>query len=546
MFGDVLKSQPLKFVVMSGITVAIAGCASTEHQPRVSAPTLRVEDVVPGAVNQFSASHRTPERNAFKSDSPITPVNEGGPAANSPMPPVSTAENVSPPHPETSVDFTDDENLQPSEPSGPAPIDLATALEVIAGQNPRIGFAQERIEEAQAQLQSAEVLWVPSIRAGANYNKHEGRIQNVEGNIIETSRGSIYTGLGAQAVGAGSPAVPGLVMNFHLKDAIFQPRIAQQALCAREHANQAVMNDVLLETAVAYMDLLEALQIQAVAEETLANAQRLAELTQSFAQSGQGLAADADRAQTELSVRQVELRRADENSRVALVRLTRLLSQDQTQVLIPRESSLSPIELVATETELRDLISVGLTNRPELTESQFLVREAVQRLRREQYSPLVPSVLLGLSYGGNGGGLGSNINRFGDRLDFDAAAYWEIRNFGYGEQAARDQSRSQLEQARWRQVQVMDQVAGDVAESHAQVYARKEQIELAQNGITAARESYRRNSERITDGQGLPIETLQSLQALDQAQRQYVRAVADYNRAQFRLHRALGWPIESP
>jgi hypothetical protein len=42
---------------------------------------------------------------------------------------------------------------------------------------------------------------------------------------------------------------------------------------------------------------------------------------------------------------------------------------------------------------------------------------------------------------------------------------------------------------------------------------------------------------------GLPIETLQSIQALDQARREYLRALVDYNTAQFRLHRALGWPI---
>lgn len=157
--------------------------------------------------------------------------------------------------------------------------------------------------------------------------------------------------------------------------------------------------------------------------------------------------------------------------------------------------------------------------------------------------PLVPSVLLGLSYGGNGGGLGSDIEQFSDRLDFDVAAYWEIRNFGLGEDAARREARSLVAQARWRQVQLLDQVASDVAEAHAQLTARRGQVELAKVAVTAARDSYRRNLERIRNAQGLPIEALQSIQALDAAQRQYARAVADDNRAPFRLQRALGWPI---
>jgi outer membrane protein TolC len=151
-----------------------------------------------------------------------------------------------------------------------------------------------------------------------------------------------------------------------------------------------------------------------------------------------------------------------------------------------------------------------------------------------------------LSYGGNGGGLGSDIENFGDRMDFDAVAFWEVRNLGLGERRARDDAMSRVELARLRQVQVLDQVASDVAEAYAQVTERKAQIDLAETGVRAAQESHRRNTERILEGQGLPIETLQSIQALDQSRRQYLRAIADYNRAQFRLQRALGWPVGEP
>jgi outer membrane protein TolC len=424
------------------------------------------------------------------------------------------------------------------------PIDFGEALALATGKNPQVAFARQRINEAFAQARAAEVLWVPSLRAGMNYNKHEGTIQDVAGNIIETSRGSVYSGLGAQAVGAGSPAVPGLVMNFHTRDLVFQPRIAEQVLAARRQASRATTNDILMETALAYNDLLEALEVEAIAAETRDNTGRLVEVTGEYARTGQGLPSDADRAQTELAIREVEAQRALENVEVATVRLARLLSQDPTIKLAPQEPTIVPIDLAPTHCSLQELVASGLSNRPELAESRLLVGAAVTRLRREQNAPLIPSVLLGLSYGGNGGGLGSDVSNFDDRMDFDAVAYWELRNLGYGEQAARDAARAQVEQARWRQVQVMDQVASEVAEAYAQVASRREQIELAESGITAARESYRRNSERIQDALGLPIESLQSIQALDAAQRQYVRAVADYNRAQFRLHRAIGCPID--
>jgi outer membrane protein TolC len=440
-------------------------------------------------------------------------------------------------------DFIEDEPLPGLPPAASVPVDLGAVLELAAGRNPQVAFAQARIREAAAQLQAADALWLPSIRAGLNYNKHEGRMQDVEGVVENISRGSLYSGLGAQAVGAGSPAIPGLVMSFHTRDALFQPRIAASTMAARQQAGQSVMQDLLTDTAVAYMNLLEAVQNQVIARETQDNLQSLADLTASFARSGAGLPADADRARAELLQQQIESRRAEENVQVAAVRLAQLLSLDPTLTLLPQEAAVSPLNLVNAELPLAELVATGLVNRPELAENRFLVSAAVERLRRERYAPLLPSVLLGASYGVNGGGVGGNLVNFGDRIDLDAIAWWEIRNFGLGEQAARMAAQSQLAQTRWQQVRMMDQVASEVAQAHAQVTARQGQIELAQSGILAAGDSYRRNSERIRNAQGLPIEVLQSVQALNSAQRQYARAVADYNRAQFQLQRALGWPI---
>jgi len=95
-----------------------------------------------------------------------------------------------------------------------------------------------------------------------------------------------------------------------------------------------------------------------------------------------------------------------------------------------------------------------------------------------------------------------------------------------------------------KQIALMDQIAREIVESHAQVISRAGQIETAEEAASAAQDSFKRNLERIQNGQGLPIEVLQSIQALSTAQREYTRAVAEYNVAQFTLHRSLGWPIE--
>jgi outer membrane protein TolC len=423
------------------------------------------------------------------------------------------------------------------------PIDLPTALSIAAGQNPQVAFAGARIREAFAQLDRADALWLPSINAGVNYNKHEGRIQDVRGEVFDTSRGAAFSGLGAQAVGAGSPAVPGVVARFHFTDAVFQPRIAESIAAAQRYFGRAAINDVLLATSLAYLDLLAAAQERAIVADTLRNAEQLADLTADYAQSGQGTQADADRASAELAFRRIELARANEALQVASVRLARQLSDDPTAPFTPMEPAVAPLDMISTDVSTRELVALGLSCRPELAESRWLVQEAVDRLNRERHAPLLPSVLLGASYGGFGGGLGSEIENFGDRFDFDAAAYWELRNLGHGEAGARNAARARVDQARYRQIQIMDQVAGEVAEAHTQVLARRRQLASAEEGVRSATASYQRNLARIRDAQGLPLEVLQSLQALDQSRRQYLRVVAGYNEAQFRVQRAVGWEI---
>jgi outer membrane protein TolC len=423
------------------------------------------------------------------------------------------------------------------------PINLATALSLAGGENPAIGAARARVRAAYAQYEAAHALWLPTIQAGVNYNKHEGRIQDVAGNIIETSRGSAYGGLGSMAVGAGSPAVPGLIARFHLTDAIYAPRIADRQVAARRQLSKAAEHDVLLAAALAYVDLLTAAQEEAIASETQELAEALAKLTRNYAETGAGTQADADRAATELALRTAELERTREGVQVASVRLARVLSQPPAVTLSPDEPAIVPIELVDVAQPVHELVSLGLAQRPELAAHRSLVAEARARLDREQHAPLVPSVLLGLSYGANGGGLGSDISNTGDRLDFDAGAWWQVRNLGVGERAARCEAQARLTDARFQQVAVLDQVAAEVAEAHAQASARKRQIPLVEASIRTAETSYNRNRERIQEGEGLPLEALQSIQALDQARRLYLRAVSDYNAAQFRLQRALGWPV---
>lgn len=424
-------------------------------------------------------------------------------------------------------------------------LDLGGILQLADAQNPNVELARERITEAYARVERAETLWLPSMRTGINYNHHEGAIQSVAGDVFQTNRSAFGGGLGAGMYGAASPTVPGLIAQFHLSDAIFQPRIAGHQASSRQFGAIAVRNDVLRDAAVTYLELVRAEHGLLIAKEALQNTEKLSELTRQYSETGQGLQADYQRMEAELAIRRDQLVSQQETVQVASARLAQVLHADPSVLITTGEPSVTALDIMVVEDTAAAYVVLGLSRRPELSEQRHLVCEAVERLNREKYAPLIPSVLLGMSYGGMGGGLGTSIINSSQRWDADAVAYWEIRNLGFGDRAARGETASAARQAQMREVALLDRVAREVVEAHTQVTQRKQRLALTQKGIAAAQRSYELNLQRIENAQGLPIEVLQAIQALANTRRAYLNAVVDYNIAQFELSRATGWFVDS-
>lgn len=425
-------------------------------------------------------------------------------------------------------------------------LNLPSVLAMIDGQHPAVGFAQWRVQEAYAQLARAQVLWLPSIQAGFSFHRHDGNYQASDGTIVDVNRNSFQYGLGTGATGAGTTPRPGLIARFHVADAIFQPKVAERTAWARGHAVKAVVNEQLLTAATAYIELLDAHQDARILEESRERTSQLTKITDDFAAAGEGLRADANRMQTELELVDNRMVGARERIAVASARLAQALSLDGGREVLPLDVTAVPLDLVSTETARATLISTGLATRPELKESQALVAVACEAFRREKYAPFVPSMLLGFSTGGFGGGLGNKLDNIDSRYDFDALISWEVRNLGFAERAVRREACARIQQAKFEKIRVMDQVAREISEAYSQVQFRREQMSITQRAIQSAQSAYDLNLARIRDGQGLPLEVLQSVQALESTRRAYLRAVVDHNQAQFRLQWALGWPVSAP
>ena len=424
------------------------------------------------------------------------------------------------------------------------PITLIEALSLVTGRNPRIAAASARYREAYAQYEAAEVLWLPNINAGVSYNHHDGPLQASNGSIQSLSRSALQSGLGTFATGAGSPIIPGLQANFDIADAWFSPTIEARTSAAARSSVTITTNQAILDTALAYIEMMRASQEMLIAEETLANTTRLADLTTNFADAGEGPQSDADRSKAEQTRARNAVEQSRERQEVANIRLVELLRLDPGTRVVPQEGSLIPLDLLPFEAVSTDMVMTALSNRPELAESADLVAAARERMQREKVGPFLPNVMMGVSQSGFGGGRQGTVGNSAGRFDLDMGVYWQLENFGFGTRARQNRSRAGLDRVVAEQVQVMDRVARQVNEAAAKVRARRPQIAVAQEGVSYAEAAVRRDFDRIKEGEGLPIEVLQSIRLLADARGEYLRAVAEYDVAQFQLQWALGWSFE--
>lgn len=435
-------------------------------------------------------------------------------------------------------------------PDDERPIDLTTALRLADVDNPQIRLARERVREALAFRQLAAAQFLPSINTGANYNLHRGPVQQSTGEILKLHRDSLYLGLGAGAVGAGTVNVPGVSFSVNISDAWHTALIRKQIVRQRAFESEAVRNEMLLRVASAYLDLLRAAGRKAIALEIRENAAEVARVTANFADKKAGRKADADRAATELEQRKAEVIQADAEIALASARLGQLLRIDPSVRLLAMEQKVIPGALVPEPIPLHELIAIAITQRPELQERQAAIQASLLQLRNAKLLPFSPQMLVGFSAGSFGGGgdvaaktLGQD--RFGniaDRTDFDVVMFWSLRNLGVGNLALVRASQSQLRMSELRSLETFDRVRAEVAAAQARVLARFAQIETNEKAIQSSQAAFTQDLGRTRNNLGLPIEVLDSLRLLARSKYGYLESIIDYNRGQFELYVALGQP----
>jgi outer membrane protein TolC len=426
------------------------------------------------------------------------------------------------------------------------PINLATALRLSDARPLIVAAAQASVWVAEAQLTRAKVLWVPTLNVGGDYIRHDGGGPDFNKGIMTAPSINFFYG------GAGA------IQNVALTDVFFEPLVQRRNLNAKNYDIQAAKNDALFQTATTYFNVH---QYRGMYAGALYTVERGHDLIERIAQLSRELVprVEVDRARNLVADLEQQATMARQNWRVESANLTQVLRLDPRVVIDPIEHDHLQVTLIDPARPLDDLMPVALTNRPELGSQQALVQAQLERVRREKNRPLLPSVLLNgfqtpyeqIQAGIFGLGPNSSMNQWVGRDDFSFQALWQLEGMGIGNLARIKEQRGYQSKQIIEFYKTQDMVAADVFRALARLQSAAARVSQADRALRTAIITFNGNFEglhhtvRFGDVLVLvnrPQEVVFALQLMKIAFDEYFTTVADYNKAQFELFHAIGYP----
>jgi outer membrane protein TolC len=406
-------------------------------------------------------------------------------------------------------------------------IDLPTALRLAGANNLDVQIARERLQEAKANHANVLAQFFPWITPSITYRQHNDKLQDVAGNIIDVDKHSYAPGA---AIGA----------QLEIGDTLYRSLVSKQLAIAAGHSLEAQRQDSVLAAALNYFDLVFAQGAVAVANESLRISSDYEAQLQNAVKAGLAFKGDQLRVRVQLERAQLELRRATEQQSLASARLAQVLRLDPTVQLSADETVMAPLTLVETNATLGSLVQQALVSRPELKQSQSLVRAARDSRKGAAYGPLIPSLGAQAFFGGLGGGRDGVADTFGPQEDYILGLSWRIGPGGLFDFTRVDAAGSRLKIAELTTQKAEDEITRQVVDAFIRYQSLGEQLTAARGSLSAAEEGLRLAQQRKEFVVGIVLENIQSEQDLTRARLDYLRTVMELDKAQYTLEKARG------
>jgi len=185
-------------------------------------------------------------------------------------------------------------------------------------------------------------------------------------------------------------------------------------------------------------------------------------------------------------------------------------------------------------------VAEALAARSELKQNGAFIAAAKETEKGAKYGPLVPTVGAQAFFGGLGGGRHDDLGNFDRQEDYGVGLSWRVGPGGIFDFDRQRATTARRKIAELTGEQLRDEITRQVVEAATRADSMSDQLATAQRAIAAAEESFRLAQQRKEFGVGIVLETVQTEQELTRARLDYLKAIAEFNKAQYALLGATG------
>lgn len=399
------------------------------------------------------------------------------------------------------------------------PVNLETVLKLSGANNLTIQEYKLKHQEAIAKQSKAKEWWLPSIYAGATTHYLNGAAMNTDGRIFTNlDRNNIWSGFGISA-------------EIDFGKGIYKKLAAKQLVEAANYFSLAEKNKIILQSVETYFDL-QSEQLKYVALQNLVNQ------------------ADLMSQQIKIQV-DVGLRYQSEyllaNSNFNHLKFEMLQTKIEWQKKSATLSSLlnlsEDIRLISADTTLvPTFLSLEKTNTMDYTKRfEYMALNAELKSIELERKTINQGLLLPkLKISTDDGIFGAYSKELFNTYQINASLLWNLPlgRLSYKGDLKRYNVQILIQQNEIEQFK--NQYQKEMSTAIFQLQSTEEQIAIAKKALQSSTEALNQSIERQKLGTAKPFEVFQAQQFYLQAQIDYLKAVSEYNKAQFSLKVAKG------
>ena len=414
-----------------------------------------------------------------------------------------------------------------AEPQG---INLETALRLAGSQSLTLEIARERVREARSVVEQERQAVFPWLAPGVGYRRHDGNLQDVVGDVFDVSKQSAAAALTVRA-------------QLDLGDSLYRVLAARQTVRAVEADEAVRRRDTLTAAAAGYLELSRAEASRTVAEDAVQVTEELLRQVRQAVGAGVAFAGEIPRAEGQRE-RNLALRLvADENTRLASVRLAQILRLPAATELRPELAEFLPVVWVPTNRSLDSLVTAAWQSRPERRRSEAQLAAVQARREGVTKGPWIPILGAEAAFGGLIGGRNGDFRNGDDYQEYGLGLSWRLGPGGLGDRARVRTATSRLHLAELGREQERDEITREVIEAQIRAQTLAQRLDVAGRALAAAQKLLDLTRARREFGVGAVLEAIEAERELTRSRLDQVGTLADHNRAQWELWRVTG--IES-